>query len=514
MDVLEHDGADVTPFSFSRDAADISASVCLFDDVLRSVKTNEEVRDNELLGEMFTSTFPGIRQKLVDLIGVYQEEDVIANLLTIYDKLEDISAQYLKRSAPPPDDTKKMLSSTLSSSFSQPHHSTTTTTTTTLITKTTTTTTTRSSNLALASIQVADDRARASSVDDADLDDLLEIERKQRERSVTEPPLKSSRKIMDEDTDSDTDDDDDEPVTTTTTTKKDTFVPFKLGYRVPEGPGECPICCEEEVPATDLYIFDQCSHQYCRECLAGYYNNLINDNKVLDITCPYPKCETHVEYHQVQDVVTQEQFSRYEEFTFLASLNADPTVRWCPKVGCGNAIIGDPENSKCVCTSPECKYEFCFQCSEPWHQDFSCEQYQDWKAENGMVDKKFSKWAKDNTKKCPNCKSLIEKMSGCNHMTCYKCKYEFCWLCNGKYSSNHFDVFNVLGCPGMQSGNKQFGMAKRLGMRALIGTGLVLGGVIGAALAIPAAVVAGPIYGGYKLHQHRVRRRRRSYYLR
>lgn len=35
-------------------------------------------------------------------------------------------------------------------------------------------------------------------------------------------------------------------------------------------------------------------------------------------------------------------------------------------------------------------------------------------------------WNVKNLKKCPNCKSLIEKRDGCNHMTCV-CKHQFYW---------------------------------------------------------------------------------------
>ncbi|CAD8120162.1 unnamed protein product [Paramecium sonneborni] len=35
-------------------------------------------------------------------------------------------------------------------------------------------------------------------------------------------------------------------------------------------------------------------------------------------------------------------------------------------------------------------------------------------------------------KQCPNCKSWVEKSSGCDHMTC-RCKFQFCYACGGVY---------------------------------------------------------------------------------
>ena len=51
------------------------------------------------------------------------------------------------------------------------------------------------------------------------------------------------------------------------------------------------------------------------------------------------------------------------------------------------------------------------------------------------------------SKRCPKCKFFLERSKECNHITCLNCKYEFCCLCMGKYTRNHF----IYGrCSGLQ----------------------------------------------------------------
>jgi E3 ubiquitin-protein ligase RNF14 len=33
------------------------------------------------------------------------------------------------------------------------------------------------------------------------------------------------------------------------------------------------------------------------------------------------------------------------------------------------------------------------------------------------------------SKQCPSCKSWMQKLDGCNKMTCVRCHCYFCWLC-------------------------------------------------------------------------------------
>lgn len=40
----------------------------------------------------------------------------------------------------------------------------------------------------------------------------------------------------------------------------------------------------------------------------------------------------------------------------------------------------------------------------------------------------------DRPKACPRCSTLISRESGCNHMTCWNCRFEFCWVCMVKWT--------------------------------------------------------------------------------
>eukprot|EP01085_Mycamoeba_gemmipara_P003589 Mycagemm_TRINITY_DN7744_c0_g1::TRINITY_DN7744_c0_g1_i1::g.3589::m.3589 type:complete len:163 gc:universal TRINITY_DN7744_c0_g1_i1:148-636(+) len=122
-----------------------------------------------------------------------------------------------------------------------------------------------------------------------------------------------------------------------------------------------------------------------------------------------------------------------------------------------------------------CGHEYCYLCAEDWHEGSTCDQYQKWKSDQGMVDRHFAEWSKGNAKKCPQCRATIQKNEGCNHMTCASCKYQWCWLCEGPYQPGHFDLTNLRGCPGMQSGSTEnFNCIARVAAKTAVITGLVL----------------------------------------
>jgi len=201
---------------------------------------------------------------------------------------------------------------------------------------------------------------------------------------------------------------------------------------------DCLICFDK-VAVGSGYIYQDCGHQYCGQCLGGYYQNLIMNNKVLEIKCPNPICNHQCTPTEIRFILPDHLYDKYLEFSKVALINKDPDIKWCPTPGCQNAFKRKNKNSlKMECNI--CSYQFCFECGENYHEGITCENNTRLKIASGKgPDLRVLIWQKFNTKACPKCRCRISKNGGCNHMTCYNCEYEFCWICLKEYTDNHFE---------------------------------------------------------------------------
>jgi ariadne-1 len=120
-------------------------------------------------------------------------------------------------------------------------------------------------------------------------------------------------------------------------------------------------------------------------------------------------------------------------------------LKWCPAPDCENAIecgVRKKDLDKVVPTvACDCKYRFCFGCILADHQPAPCDLVKKW-LKKCADDSETANWIAANTKECPKCNSTIEKNGGCNHMTCRKCKHEFCWMCMGLWSEHGTSWYN------------------------------------------------------------------------
>ncbi|KAL4446535.1 hypothetical protein ABPG74_005473 [Tetrahymena malaccensis] len=202
---------------------------------------------------------------------------------------------------------------------------------------------------------------------------------------------------------------------------------------------ECAICCQEFTVSKKRPLLN-CDHQFCPECLKQYILNKINCCQVLHIICPQEGCDQEYNEKQIGEILNDDyQKERYIKFKQRQQLQLDPDIRWCIRPGCNNAIKGQKNDPKLTCN--ECNMMICYFCTNQWHEGQTCEQ---------AIDQEYNQMAKNfKVKYCPQCKTKIQKSDGCNHMTCTRCHYEFCWLCTKQYRSGHYSSLNFRGCPGL-----------------------------------------------------------------
>ncbi|CAD8204881.1 unnamed protein product [Paramecium pentaurelia] len=208
---------------------------------------------------------------------------------------------------------------------------------------------------------------------------------------------------------------------------------------IQKGFKECKICLSYK----RMHQFLPCLHEFCRPCVAAHLKENIIRGNVLIIQCPQLFCFEQFESLQIKNLVSYSLYEKYQRFLKRQLISKDKNVRWCPRIDCENYVIGQG-NNLLICS---CGQQICFKCGSQYHQEISCDQAMDFQYLQAR--KKLQ------VNDCPNCSVPIEKKGGCNHMTCYKCQYEFCWICRGKYSSTHYGVFNIFGCaiPGGQVSN-------------------------------------------------------------
>uniref|UniRef100_A0A915ISJ9 RBR-type E3 ubiquitin transferase n=1 Tax=Romanomermis culicivorax TaxID=13658 RepID=A0A915ISJ9_ROMCU len=126
----------------------------------------------------------------------------------------------------------------------------------------------------------------------------------------------------------------------------------------------------------------------------------------------------------------------------------------CPRNSCGSFVVMD-ENIRNMALCSECNFAFCTLCRKVYHGLARCtftnteiqcilneyktgdekvrtaieEKYGKVTIERLVEESESSQWVTDNCRPCPICSSPIQKLDGCNKMSCMKCGSYFCWLC-------------------------------------------------------------------------------------
>ena len=191
---------------------------------------------------------------------------------------------------------------------------------------------------------------------------------------------------------------------------------------------ECGICGEAINSTYKVYL--KCRHHFCVDCWMDYLKEKITNANVSKILCMQHGCTTILEEKFIKKIlgVNQDLIDKYDKFSQRKKmLEQSDKIRFCPIPDC-EGYAEKKGKSKVV----KCNFghEFCFQCGGAPHGKKKCED---------IMDKEFEEWrSKRIVKRCPCCRMWTEKNEGCNHMTCVECKFQWCWLCQKPYNSDHF----------------------------------------------------------------------------
>jgi len=207
-----------------------------------------------------------------------------------------------------------------------------------------------------------------------------------------------------------------------------------------EGLVMCDICCDDK-PAEDFkgLVAQKCTHlrTVCDSCVVRHIREQVTGKgNATTIKCPQAGCGVDMEHSDVRKHASARDFEAYDAVLIKQSLQAMTEFRWCSKPGCGNGQLVEGHDANPIMTCHHCDHRTCFVHRVEWHCGKTCAMY-----DEDMGDSEEAQlvhWMETHAKRCPQCSAGIEKIEGCDHMTCKRsaggCGAEFCWRCGADYN--------------------------------------------------------------------------------
>ncbi|XP_053672658.1 potential E3 ubiquitin-protein ligase ariadne-2 [Anopheles nili] len=200
----------------------------------------------------------------------------------------------------------------------------------------------------------------------------------------------------------------------------------------------CPVCVT--VQSTDKFHSLSCQHSFCRDCWAMHFEIQIGQGISTQIECMEQRCDVRVPEDLVLTLLNRPMLrDKYQQFTFADYVKSHPELRFCPGPNCQTIIRSQNISpKKAVCRS--CKSAFCFRCGTDYHAPTDCQIIRKWLTKCAD-DSETANYISAHTKDCPKCHICIEKNGGCNHMQCFNCKHDFCWMCLGDWKAHGSEYY-------------------------------------------------------------------------
>ena len=180
----------------------------------------------------------------------------------------------------------------------------------------------------------------------------------------------------------------------------------------------CCMICFDNFPLDEMLFCHICELYNCFHCLSSHTDSQILEGKV-HLVCGGDSC-TRALPDEMISAFSPKLMPIY--IKNKVELENNPNMKTCPSCHKVESVSDKIVERKIRCSL--CNVVWCFNCHAPWHSGMTCKSYQNDKVGPGKKALKY--WAKSNgrinsnARKCPKCHFYIERISGCDHMTCSK----------------------------------------------------------------------------------------------
>ncbi|CAL8129637.1 unnamed protein product [Orchesella dallaii] len=200
----------------------------------------------------------------------------------------------------------------------------------------------------------------------------------------------------------------------------------------------CPVCYAHQ--PVEYFKALACGHLFCKECWSSHFEVQVIEGVSTTIGCMGQDCIVLAPEDFVLALINKPNIrEKYQRFAFRDYVKSHPQLRFCPGPNCDIIVRSkEPMAKNVVCH--QCKSRFCFKCGTDYHAPTDCETIKRWLTKCAD-DSETANYISAHTKDCPKCHICIEKNGGCNHMQCYNCKHDFCWMCLGDWKSHGSEYY-------------------------------------------------------------------------
>eukprot|EP00357_Protocruzia_adherens_P011450 CAMPEP_0114991008 /NCGR_PEP_ID=MMETSP0216-20121206/11120_1 /TAXON_ID=223996 /ORGANISM="Protocruzia adherens, Strain Boccale" /LENGTH=844 /DNA_ID=CAMNT_0002354261 /DNA_START=114 /DNA_END=2647 /DNA_ORIENTATION=- len=222
----------------------------------------------------------------------------------------------------------------------------------------------------------------------------------------------------------------------------------------------CQVCwCDLDEPA-EVYRLNNCGHSFHRDCLLFQFEDSLSASSPFPVNCP--TCAKGINLSDIKHFLNEDQMDTlaWKSYRLFIDGNLNK-YHWCRSPGCSSAyrnFVQDEEKSE---SSPSgslkeltdrfycraCFSSYCTRCHEIYHEGVTCKEYKKFNSHEDFAAtmmRQFKNSWKDGyeVKRCPNCKVEVERLEGCDKMTCWYCKKSFCFKCATFFADTCDEVYS------------------------------------------------------------------------